>query len=258
MHEEQSVIDGRRLAQNYGRRTVFRDLDVAVGMGVTALLGPNGAGKTTLLSTLTGLLPVRGGTLQLFGIDLASRHGRRAVATRLGFLPQTVGYYPNYTLRDFVSYAAWLKAVPQRQLANKVAVSLDLVGLADRADSKMKTLSGGMLRRAGIAQAVVHSPDLLVLDEPAAGLDPEQRIELRRLVRTLGQSCAVLVSTHVVEDVRVVADRVLVLNNGSIAFDGTTTELAALDGSTPEQGDTELERGYLAVLRRSERIQARR
>lgn len=245
----ESVIHGTGLSQRYWRRWVFRRLDIDVGKGVTALLGPNGAGKTTLLHTLVGLRPPVSGSLRVLGIDTLQRSGRRDVAARLGFLPQNVGIIPGYTLSDYITYAAWLKGVPNRELPALVNAALTKVDLAERAKSKMRTLSGGMIRRAGIAQALVSRPELLVLDEPAAGLDPEQRISLRRLMRTLAESMCVLISTHAVEDVRHVADHVLVLRAGEIVFDGSVT---ALEASRIEgvEGDTSLEQGYLTALSR--------
>lgn len=246
------IIVGRRVGHKFGRRQVFSDLNFCVDSGLTALLGPNGAGKTTLLHNIVGLRRATAGELTVFGQDVATRAGRVQIAGRLGFLPQTVGYYPNYTLRDSVAYAAWLKKVPARQAPTLVERALAQVDLLDRANSPMRTLSGGMLHRAGIAQAMVHVPELLVLDEPAAGLDPEQRIELRTLIRSMANNSAVLLSTHAVEDIRYGADQVLILYRGQLAFAGTVHQLAcaATDGVP---GDNDIERGYLSVLRSVDR-----
>ncbi|MDG4763305.1 ATP-binding cassette domain-containing protein [Solwaraspora sp. WMMD406] len=243
-------VVGRGLTQRYGKRKVFHDLDLIVPAGVTVLLGPNGAGKTTLLSTIVGLKRPESGTLHVLGRDVLRRGGLRAVAARVGFLPQVVSHYPGYTVREFVAYAAWLKGVSGRDLDAKVDRAVGLMGLTDQASSRMGILSGGMLRRAGIAHAIVHEPALLILDEPAAGLDPQQRIELRRVLRTLAGDAAVLVSTHVVEDARHVADTVVVLHGGAVAFTGTVGGLESL-ASSEGDGDSDLERGYLATLRRS-------
>jgi len=242
-----AVISGHGLAQRYGRRWVFRSLDLTVGTGVTALLGPNGAGKTTLLHTLVGLRTSRGGTLSVLGVDMLRRGGPQAVAARVGFLPQTVGFYPRYTVREYLEYAAWLKGISRHEANGKVEAALRRVDLTDQATAKMRTLSGGMLRRAGIAQATVADPDLLVLDEPAAGLDPAQRIELRRTIRELAKTTSVLVSTHAVEDVKHIADTVLVLRQGTIVFTGPVPELELM-ARPGMDGDTDLERGYLSVL----------
>jgi ABC-2 type transport system ATP-binding protein len=184
----------------------------------------------------------------VLGVDMMRRGGRQAVAAQVGFLPQTVGFYPGYRLCEYVAYAAWLKGVERRELDQRVRAALDVVGLSDRASSRMRTLSGGMIKRAGIAQAIVARPRLLVLDEPAAGLDPAQRIELRRTIRGLAQSASVFISTHAVEDVKHIADTVLVLRAGEIVFSGTVHELEAAAEPNAD-GDTALERGYLTKLR---------
>ncbi|RIV37379.1 ATP-binding cassette domain-containing protein [Micromonospora radicis] len=241
-------VIGHGLAQRYGRRNVFRNLDVVVPRGVTVLLGPNGAGKTTLLHTIVGLKRPVAGNLHVLGRDVLRRGGLRAVAARIGFLPQTVSHYPGYTVRDSVGYAAWLKGVPERDIGVKVDRALRLMNLSGRAASRMGSLSGGLLRRAGIAQAIVHEPALLILDEPAAGLDPQQRIELRRVLRKVADTATVLVSTHVVDDARHVADTLIVLNEGSVVFTGTVAGLEGL-ARTGTDGDSDLERGYLAALR---------
>ncbi|MCZ7421653.1 MULTISPECIES: ATP-binding cassette domain-containing protein [unclassified Micromonospora] len=227
---------------------MFRDLNVVVPRGVTVLLGPNGAGKTTLLHTIVGLKRPEAGSLRVLGHDVLRRGGLRAVAARIGFLPQVVSHYPGYTVRESIAYAAWLKNVPRRDIGAKVDRVLGLMSLSGRAGSRMGSLSGGLLRRAGIAQALVHEPELVILDEPAAGLDPQQRIELRRVLRKVAGSAAVLVSTHVVADARHVADTIIVLNEGAVVFTGTVCELEGL-ARPGVDGDSDLERGYLTALR---------
>lgn len=243
------IVVGRQLTQRYGRRYVFRSLDLTIPAGVTALLGPNGAGKTTLLSMITGLRRPASGSLTVLGRDVGKGSDRRALAIQLGFLPQSVGYYPGYRLREFVSYAAWLKRVPQDELRSRVTDALAAVDLIDRENCRMRSLSGGLLRRAGIAQAIVHRPELLVLDEPSAGLDPQQRIELRRLIQRLAKHSTVLLSTHLVDDIRTVADRVLLLDEGAVVFSGSPAALET-EASPDIDGDTPLERGYATILAR--------
>jgi ABC-2 type transport system ATP-binding protein len=241
-------ITGHGLTQRYGKRNVFRDLNVVVPRGVTVLLGPNGAGKTTLLHTIVGLKRPEAGSLRVLGHDVLPRGGLRAVAAQIGFLPQVVSHHPGYTVRESIAYAAWLKNVPRRDIGAKVDRVLGLMSLSGRAGSRMGSLSGGLLRRAGIAQALVHEPELVILDEPAAGLDPRQRIELRRVLRKVAGSAAVLVSTHVVDDARHVADTIIVLNEGAVVFTGTVCELEGL-ARPGVDGDSDLERGYLTALR---------
>jgi ABC-type multidrug transport system ATPase subunit len=220
---------------------------VEIGPGVFGLLGPNGAGKTTLLRTLATVLPPSSGTIRLLGRDPADHRQRREIRHRLGYLPQSLGYYPNFTVFEFVEYFALLKEIPPTRASHATARAIERVRLAERARSKLRTLSGGMLRRVGIAQALVNDPELLLLDEPTAGLDPEQRVEFRALLREIGKQATVVVSTHLVEDVGTACDQVALMLEGRIVFRGTPDELTSRgDGHTV--GDAPLERGYAAVV----------
>jgi ABC-2 type transport system ATP-binding protein len=236
------------LVQGYRGRSIIEDLDLSVLPGITGLLGPNGAGKTTLFRTLATIAPPRRGQLELFGNPVTNEREARQARRRIGYLPQEFGYYPAFSITDFVRYCAWLREVPSGQADAATTEALAAVGLADRARDRMKSLSGGMLRRAGIAAAIVGSPSLLLLDEPTAGLDPAQRLDFRGLIRELAQSgTAVVLSTHLVEDVGAACETVLVLNDGQIVYKGSPGQLAEL--ATPEApGDSPLERGYMRVL----------
>lgn len=245
--QEPIVIRGLR--QGYRGRAVIRGLDLTIRRGVTGLLGPNGAGKTTLLKTVATATPPRAGTVTLLGRDVGDPQQLREIRRRLGFLPQQFGYFPNFTVEEFVEYSAWLRMVPRRSIARQVTDALTMVDLIDARQTKMRRLSGGMLRRAGVAQAVVNDPELLILDEPTAGLDPQQRVQLRALIRRCGERGAVLVATHLVEDVAAVCGEVLVMLDGRFAFHGIPEELAALGGARQDDGDTPLERGYSSALR---------
>ncbi len=240
-------IEVRGLAQRFGRTRVLDGLDLEVGTGVFGLLGPNGAGKTTLLRTLATILPPAAGSVRLLGFDPSDHGERRAFRRRLGYLPQALGYYPNFTVAEFVEYFALLKEVPTPRVRPAVARAIERVGLEDRARSKLRTLSGGMLRRVGIAQAIVNDPDLLLLDEPTAGLDPEQRVSFRSLLREIGGKGTVVVSTHLVEDVGAACSEVALMERGRIVFRGTPEQLTAR-GEGHGLGDSPLERGYSAVL----------
>jgi ABC-type multidrug transport system ATPase subunit len=235
------------LTQRFGSKQVLQGIDLEIGIGVFGLLGPNGAGKTTLLRTLATILLPRGGTVELLGYNLADHRQRRAFRRRLGYLPQALGYYPNFTVFEFVEYFALLKEMPADGVRPAVVRAIERVDLADRARSKLKTLSGGMLRRVGIAQAIVNDPDLLLLDEPTAGLDPEQRVEFRALLREIGKHGTVIVSTHLVEDVATACGEVALMESGRIVFRGTPSDLA-LRGDGHGTGDSPIERGYSAVL----------
>jgi ABC-2 type transport system ATP-binding protein len=242
-------VHARQLRVKAGRRLAVDGLDLRLGRGVHGLLGPNGAGKTTLIRSLATVLRPAGGQLELLDQDLGARPDLRAVRRRLGYLPQEFGYYPRFTVREFVEYLAWLKEMDPSAVPDAVQRTIDRVGLTDRAEDRMKTLSGGMLRRAGIAQAIVNDPDVLLLDEPTVGLDPAQRLEFRTLLRELGERSCVVVSTHLVEDVAAACTNVVLVDEGRMVFQGTPAELAA-GGGADDVGDNPLERGYTALLTR--------
>ncbi len=238
------------LVHSYGRTRVLKGIDLEVGKGVFGLLGPNGAGKTTLLRVLATVFRPGGGDVQVLGYDPTDYRERRALRRRLGYLPQTMGFYGNFTVWEFVEYFALMKEVPVREVKHRVARAVEQVGLGDLARKKLKALSGGMLRRVGIAQAIVNEPDVLLLDEPTAGLDPEQRVAFRQLIREMGARGTVIVSTHLVEDVGAACSEVAVMSEGRIVFCGPPAGLASL-GSEHGVGDSPLERGYSAALARS-------
>nr|WP_041821956.1 ABC transporter ATP-binding protein [Streptomyces davaonensis] len=232
------------------RRTVALDsLDLDFGPGVHGLLGPNGAGKTSLIRVLATVAAPNGGRVRMLGEDIGDPGKRAAVRRRLGYLPQEFGYYPGFTVREFVAYLAWLKEMPATDAPAAVERAVARVGLADRIDTKIRTLSGGMIRRVGIAQAIVNDPSVLLLDEPTAGLDLEQRVEFRELLRELGASATVLVSTHLVEDVTAACTEVTLLAEGRLAYRGTPDSLSALGAEADGVGDSPIERGYTAALR---------
>lgn len=231
-----------------GRKRMAVDgLDLSLGIGVHGLLGPNGAGKTTLIRALATVLRPAGGTLELLGEVAGGLGEHRALRRRIGYLPQEFGYYKRFTVREFVEYMAWLKEVPEADIPAAVQRAVERVGLADRADDRMKSLSGGMVRRVGIAQAIVNDPVILLLDEPTAGLDPAQRLRFRRLLQELGTDTCVVVSTHLVEDVAAACTDVVLFAEGRLVFQGTPDELAAA-GGPDHVGDSPLERGYSALL----------
>lgn len=232
------------------RRTVALDaVDLTLGRGVHGLLGPNGAGKTSLIRVLATVAQPDAGRVEILGEDVGEARRRGPVRRRLGYLPQEFGHYPGFTVREFVAYVAWLKELPAVGTPAAVERAVARVGLGDRIDAKVRTLSGGMVRRVGIAQAIVNDPDVLLLDEPTAGLDPEQRVEFRELLRALGASATVVVSTHLVEDVAAACTEVTLLDAGRVAYRGTPASLAALGDGLDGVGDNPIERGYTAALR---------
>jgi ABC-2 type transport system ATP-binding protein len=235
------------LTRRFGRAQAVAGVSLETGPGVFGLLGPNGAGKTTLLRMLATVIPPTSGRLSLLGRDPGAYGPRREIRRRLGYLPQNLGYYPGFTVCEFVEYFALLKDMPAAKVPGAVAAAVERVDLGAKAKARLRTLSGGMLRRVGIAQAIVNEPELLLFDEPTAGLDPEQRVQFRALLRDLGQRATVVVSTHLVEDVGAACTEVALMDRGKVVFVGTPAELTAR-GEGHGTGDAPLERGYTAVL----------
>jgi ABC-2 type transport system ATP-binding protein len=240
-------VEVEGLVRSFRRTRAVAGVDLRIGTGVFGLLGPNGAGKTTLLRTLATVSRPDSGTVRLLGRDPANPHQRREIRRQLGYSPQAPCYYPAFTVAEFVEYFALLKEMPPERVPSAVTRAIDRVGLTGRAQARLRTLSGGMLRRAGIAQAIVNDPMLLLLDEPTAGLDPEQRVEFRSLLREIGGQSTVVVCTHLVEDVGAACNQVALMLAGRVVFSGTPGELAAR-GALDAAGDAPLERGYATVL----------
>lgn len=240
------IVEGTGLKQGYGRMIAVSDVDLRIERGRLGLLGPNGAGKTTLLRTLATVVPPRDGQLCIDGHQVRTAADARRARRLIGWLPQHFGYFPAFTVRDFVAYSAWLRELPRAEIEAATDSAIATAGLAGLRGTKLRKLSGGMLRRCGIASAIVGQPRLVLLDEPTVGLDPEQRLEFRELLRSL-DGVGVVLSTHLVEDVAAVCDQVVVLHEGRVAFSGTMVELTAA-GSTRARGDNDLERGYTTVL----------
>jgi ABC-2 type transport system ATP-binding protein len=241
-------VEITNVSRRFGRTQAVAGVSLETGAGVFGLLGPNGAGKTTLLRMMATVVPPSSGGLQLLGRNPGSYASRREIRRRLGYLPQNLGYYPGFTVAEFVEYFALLKEMPPGQVPRAVAAAIERVDLGGKARAKLRTLSGGMLRRAGIAQAIVNEPELLLLDEPTAGLDPEQRMAFRGLLRDLGERSTVVVSTHLVEDVGAACGELALMDSGKIVFHGTPDELTSRGEGTGAAGDAPLERGYSAVL----------
>jgi ABC-2 type transport system ATP-binding protein len=240
-------IEITELTRRFGRTMAVAGVDLQAGPGVYGLLGPNGAGKTSLLRMMATVIPPSSGKLRLLDRDPGQYGPRREIRRRLGYLPQSLGYYPGFTVLEFIEYFALLKDMPAARVPGAVAAAVERVELGGKARAKLRTLSGGMLRRVGIAQAIVNEPELLLLDEPTAGLDPEQRVQFRGLLRDIGQRATVVVSTHLVEDVGAACTKVALMDEGKIVFSGTPDELT-VRGVGHGTGDAPLERGYSAVL----------
>jgi len=217
------------VTKRFGPKVALTGVDIDLNTGITGLLGPNGAGKTTLLRILATVLPADQGSVELLGHDPTTAEGRLAVRRRLGYLPQEPGFHRSFTAFEFVDYVAILKEWGDRRARHdEVRRVLSLVGLEPVMGTAIKKLSGGMRRRVAIAQAMLGDPDLLILDEPTAGLDPEQRLRFRELLSAVAARSTVLLSTHQTDDVAALCNRVVVLLGGTVHFTGTPPELAAL------------------------------
>ena len=208
------IID--RVSKQYKNKIAVDRISLKLQQGVYGLLGANGAGKTTLMRMLCGILKPTSGTITFDGIDV-SEEQYRAV---LGYLPQDFGYYPEFTAQDFLLYFAALKGIPKAQAKRKAGELLKLVSLEDVGQKKIKTFSGGMKQRLGIAQALLNNPKIVILDEPTAGLDPKERVRFRNLIDSLGKNSIVLLSTHIVSDIEHIADQVLMMKDGQLIFQG--------------------------------------
>ncbi|MFF8229323.1 ABC transporter ATP-binding protein [Streptomyces caelestis] len=222
------TVSASGLSLRYGGTRALDDVSLRLTGGVTGLLGPNGAGKTTLLRVLATALPADRGAFTVLGHDPGTVRGRQEVRRRLGYLPQTPGFHPDFTAFEFVDYVAILKEMTDRAVRHReVRRVLDEVGLADVRGKRIRKLSGGMRQRVALGAALVGDPGFLVLDEPTVGLDPEQRMRFRELIAGAGEGRTVLLSTHQTEDVAMLCHRVLVMAGGRVRFEGTPAELTA-------------------------------
>ena len=213
-----------RLTKHFGRKIAVDCVSAALTPGVYGLLGANGAGKTTLMRMLCAILEPTSGEVRLDGKDVVAMG--EAYRDVLGYLPQDFGYYPSYTAAEFLSYIAALKGIPRDRARKRVQELLSMLDLTAVADKKIKTFSGGMKQRVGIAQALLNNPQVLILDEPTSGLDPKERVRLRNLLSEYAGNKIVILSTHIVSDVEAIADQVFIMNAGRFIAHGTVQELA--------------------------------
>lgn len=210
-----------RLTKQYKNKIAVDRITFTFGQGVYGLLGANGAGKTTFMRMLCGILQPTGGNVAFDGIDVSSEEYRSV----LGYLPQDFGYYPNFTGMDFLLYMAALKGFGKKYAVKKSKELLELVSLTETANKKIKTYSGGMKQRIGIAQALLNDPKILILDEPTAGLDPKERVRFRNLIAEIGKDSIVILSTHIVSDIEHIADNVLIMKDGQMIFHGEREQI---------------------------------
>jgi len=227
------MLSVNHVTKKYGNFLALEDITLQFDNGVYGLLAPNGAGKTTLIKMLVTLLFPTDGEILWNGVNiLALDEKYRDV---IGYLPQEFGYYKHYSPRKYLRYLAALKACPQKKTEERITELLELVGLADVADKKMRKFSGGMLQRVGIAQAILNDPRLLILDEPTAGLDPKERVRFRNLIQELSRDRIVILSTHIVSDIESIADYVIMFRDHKLFCCVPPEELYAQfnDGGEP-------------------------
>ena len=230
-------IDG--VVKTYGRDVqAVRGISLTLGPGITGLLGPNGAGKSTLMRIIATVTKPTSGTVRWDGADVVN--DPLALRRVLGYLPQDAGVYPHLNAREFLSYVAALKRLDTRAARAQIDDLLDALDLGPVATRPLATLSGGNRQRVAIAQALLGDPQLLVIDEPTAGLDPEQRVRFRDLLANLARERVVLFSTHVVSDVELTAGRIVIVGAGRVLADATRSEMLAVHAS--------LEAAYLATV----------
>lgn len=212
-----------RLTKHYGSKIAVDCVSATLKPGVYGLLGANGAGKTTLMRMLCAILESTSGEVFLNGKDIVAMGAD--YRNVLGYLPQDFGYYPGYTAMEFLLYISALKGIPRNIAKKRAAELLEEVGLGEAANQKVKTFSGGMKQRVGIAQALLNNPEILILDEPTAGLDPKERVRFRNLLSDCAGDKIIVLSTHIVSDIEAVADEVLLMKKGKFVLQGSVPDL---------------------------------
>ena len=239
------------LTKKYDALTAVKDVNLTMTSGVYGLLGVNGAGKTTLMRMICTLIRPSRGNIPYDGKDIWEMEG--TYRRQLGYLPQDFGYYPDLTVTDYLMYIASIKGLRPAFAKSRINGLLERVGMIKAAKTKMRKLSGGMLRRVGIAQAILNDPKILILDEPTAGLDPNERIRFRNLISELAEDRLVLLSTHIVSDVEFIANEIILMNKGEFFFTGTAAEIVAAIGkevwtcTVPRQEVDEYLKRYLVA-----------
>lgn len=216
------MLELKSLNKNFGKKVVLQNMDFKFEHKVYGLLGPNGAGKTTLIRCITKLYPVKENTIFYDGVTVEKS---KQYLSRIGYLPQKFGMFKELKVTEMMELLANLKGLDKKEAKPAIEKVIEQVNLIDRMDSKIGALSGGMIRRLGIAQALLNDPDILILDEPTSGLDPEERLRFKNIISEIKQDKTIIISTHIVEDVEAVCDNVAIMKNGKIAFAGTCHEI---------------------------------
>lgn len=218
------MIEVQDLTKSYGEKTAVDHITFSVNKGeILGFLGPNGAGKTTTMRVLTGYLPATQGTAKIAGFDVFG--DSMEVRRRIGYLPETPPLYFDMTVSSYLDFVARIKNVPVEKRAQRVEAAMEMAGLAEQRNQLIKRLSRGYKQRVGLAQAIVHDPDVIILDEPTVGLDPKQIIEVRHLIKGLAGSHTIILSTHILPEVSMTCDRVIIINHGKIVAVDTPENL---------------------------------
>ncbi len=220
MMEEKIIL--QNICKNYGKKQALKNVSLTVEQGMFGLLGRNGAGKTTLMKVIAALLPANGGMAQICGVPLERR---KKIREMIGYLPQDFSMYGNMSVQEAMDYLGVLSGLDKKTRRQRIPKLLEQVNLQANHATKVKAMSGGMKRRLGIAQAILHNPKVLIVDEPTAGLDPEERVRFRNLLCDLAEERIVILSTHIVGDIEAACENIAVMKEGEIVYHGTVTDL---------------------------------
>jgi ABC-2 type transport system ATP-binding protein len=216
------MIEVKGLTKRFGRKVVLNEINLDFGVGVYGLLGPNGAGKTTLMQSILGLWRIQRGDVLYDGVSIRKN---AAFSNKTGYLPQKFGLFKELTVYDMMAYLATLKGVEKAKQKPGIEKCIEQVNLSDRIYDKVGSLSGGMVRRLGIAQALLGDPNVIIVDEPTAGLDPEERVRFKNLILTINRDKTVIISTHIVEDVEALCDHIVIIDKGKIIGEGNSESI---------------------------------
>ncbi len=255
------MLTVQNVTKKFGSFTVLENIDLEFGSGVYGLLSPNGAGKTTLIKMLVTLLFPTSGKILFDGADIRTLGA--SYREKLGYLPQDFGYYRNCSPRQYLRYLGALKGLEREAVEKRIDELLDLVNLSDVKDKKMKKFSGGMIQRVGIAQSMLNDPEILILDEPTAGLDPKERLRFRNIFTELSRNRTVILSTHIISDIESVANRVILIKDHAIYCDTDRDSLSEIlenkvfEITVPHQKADSFKQEYFILSKREEAGQTR-
>jgi len=231
--KEVSMIEINNLSHKYGNHIALKDINLNIECGMIGLLGENGAGKTTLMKLLSTLNKVQTGQVEVDQIPLVPKNYSK-IRKKIGFMPQEFGFYGEFTVSQMLEYACLLENVKSKDIPNKIKQVLNEVNLTDKKSKKTKSLSGGMKRRLGLACAMINQPDILIVDEPTVGLDPEERIKMRNFLKKYSLNKTVILSTHIIEDISSICDELIVISKGQLLYEGNLDELVMRSPQTYE------------------------